>query len=166
VTIFTQLFFYEDRSNSSTYKFLKDDISDEKLNINAKELFAITSNIFNVKEYKAKVDIKLLKEFNYLAIMYLIIFFCQQVLSYKEKIRYSIYHRLCEQYFKSIPYYKNKEGYIDLVGKKKLDDKKENINIAYDKNISRNTLNNSLLNSFLNILDAGLKTDYYKDFYQ
>ena len=157
-------FFYDDRSNSSTYKFLKDDISDEKVNINAKELFAPTSNIFNVKEYKAKVDLKSLKEFNYLTIMHLIIFFCQQVLSHKEKIRYSIYHRLCEQYFKSIPDYKNKEGYIDLVGRKKLDDKKESINMAYDKNISRNTLNKSLLNSFLNILDVGLKTDYYKDF--
>ena len=80
-------FFYDDRSNSSTYKFLKDDISDEKVNINAKELFAPTSNIFNVKEYKAKVDLKSLKEFNYLTIIHLIIFFCQQVLSHKEKIR-------------------------------------------------------------------------------
>ena len=158
-------FFYDDRSNSSTYKFLKDDISDEKVNLNAKELFAPASNVFNAKEKaKTKVEVKTLKEFNYLTIMHLIIFFCQQILSHNEKIPLNIYQRLCDQYFKSIPDYKNKEGYLDLVGRKKLDDKKESINIAYDKNISRNTLNKSLLNSLLNILDVGLKTDYYKDF--
>ena len=157
-------FFYDDRSNSSTYKFIKDDISDEKFNINAKEIFPPASKLFNVKEYKPKVDAKSLKEFNYLTIMHLIIFFCQQVLGHKEKIKLSIYRRLCEQYFKAIPDYKNRDGYIDLVGKKKFDEKKENIINSFDKNISRNTLNKSLLNSFLNILDVGLKTDYYKDF--
>ena len=38
-------FFYDDRSNSFTYKFLKNDISDEKININAKEHFAPTKFI-------------------------------------------------------------------------------------------------------------------------
>jgi hypothetical protein len=157
-------FFNDDRSNSSSYKFIKDDISDEKFNINAKEIFSPASKLFNVKEYKPKVDAKSLKEFNYLTIMHLIIFFCQQILGYKDKIKSSIYCRLCEQYFKAIPDYKNRDGYIDLVGKKKSEDKKESINNSFDKNVSRNTLNKSLLNSFLNILDVGLKTDYYKDF--
>ena len=157
-------FLFEDRNNSSTYKFLKDDVPNEELNISAKDIFSPASNIFNTKEFKQKVDAKSLKEFNYLTVMHLIIFFCQQVLSHEEKLRLGIYQRLCEQYFKTIPDYKTKEGYIDLLGKSKSDQKRENINSINDKNISRNTLNKSLLNSFLNILDSGLKTDYYKDF--
>ena len=157
-------FIFDDRIGSSTYKFLKEEVSEEKWSIIAKDLFSPASNIINFKEIKTKADAKTLKIFNHLTIMHLIIFFSQQVLSHNEKISSNVYQRLCEQYFKTIPDFINKEGNFDLQGKAKQDDKKDNFNSIYDKNISRNTLNKSLLNSFFNILDVGLKTDYYKDF--
>ena len=158
-------YFYE--NNSSFYKSLIEDVSDKNLNISAKEIFSpgTKHSLFNILEFKSKADAKSIKEFNYLTIIHLIIFCCQQILSHNEKIRLSIFQRLCEQYFKSIPDYKNKDGFIlDLITKTKLEQKEDNIINTYEKNISRNTSNKSLLNSFFNILDEGLKTDYYKDF--
>ena len=162
-------FLFDEGINSSKYKFLKDESSNEDVNIIAKELFSPATNIFNEKVIKKKSDIKSINGFNYLSIMHLIIFFCQQVLSHDEKVKLSIYERLCGQYLKKIPDFKNKEAYNDLIGIKNIEQKKDgikdNINNIYDKkNSSRNTLNKSLLNSFFNILDMGLKTDYYKDF--
>ena len=154
-------FFYDDKIDSSAYKFLKDDLSDDNFNINAKELLPPASNVVTIRGNKSPAEKKTLKECNYLTIMHLIIFFCQQVLSHKEKVSLNIFQRICMLYFKYIPDYKN----IELLGKKQMEDKKENNNNAkHDKNDSRNSLNKSLLNSFLNIIDMGLKTDYYKDF--
>ena len=164
---FLRYYFFYDNNNSSFYKSLIEDTTDKSFNISAKELFSPGTKhlLFNIQEFKSKADAKSVKEFNHLTIIHLIIFCCQQILSYNEKIRLSIFQRLCEQYFKSIPDYKNKDGFIlDLVTKTKLEKKEDNIKITYEKNISRNTSNKSLLNSFFNILDEGLKTDYYKDF--
>ena len=164
---FLRYYFFYDNNNSSFYKTLIEDATDQNFNINAKELFSpgTKHSLFNIQEFKSKADAKSVKEFNYLTIIHLIIFCCQQILSHNEKIRLSIFQRLCEQYFKSIPDYKNKDGFIlDLVTKTKIEPKEDNILNTYEKNISRNTSNKSLLNSFFNILDEGLKTDYYKDF--
>ena len=164
---FLRYYFFYDNINSSFYKSLIEDVSDKNFNISAKELFSpgTKSLLFNIQEFKSKVDAKSVKEFNHLTIIHLIIFCCQQILSHNEKIRLNIFQRLCEQYFKSIPDYKNKDGFIlDLVSKTKSEPKEDNIINTYEKNISRNTSNKSLLNSFFNILDEGLKTDYYKDF--
>ena len=162
-------FLFDEGINSSKYKFLKDESSNGNVNIIAKELFTPATNIFNEEVIKNKTDIKSINGFNYLSIMHLIIFFCQEVLSHDEKVKLNIYERLCGHYLKKVPDFKNKEAYNDLIGIKNIDLKKdgikENINKIYEKkNSSRNTLNKSLLNSFFNILDMGLKTDYYKDF--
>ena len=164
---FVRYYFFYDNNNSSLYKTLIEDVTDRNFNISAKEIFSPGTKplIFNMQEFKSKPDAKSVKEFNHLTIIHLIIFCCQQILSHDEKIRLNIFQRLCEQYFKSIPDYKNKDGFIlDLVTKTKLEQKEENIINTYEKNIPRNTSNKSLLNSFFNILDEGLKTDYYKDF--
>ena len=164
---FLRYYFFYDNNNSSFYKSIIEDVTDKNFNINAKEIFSpgTKSLLFNIQEFKSKVDAKSVREFNHLTIIHLIIFCCQQILSYNEKIRLNVFQRLCEQYFKSIPDYKNKDGFIlDLVTKTKSEHKEENIINTYEKNISRNTSNKSLLNSFFNILDEGLKTDYYKDF--
>ena len=165
---FLRYYFFYDNNNSSFYKSLIEDTTDKSFNISAKELFSPGTKhlLFNIREFKSKADAKSVKEFNHLTIIHLIIFCCQQILSYNEKIRLSIFQRLCEQYFKSIPDYKNKDGFIlDLVTKTKLEKKEDNIKITYEKNISRNTSNKSLLNSFFNILDEGIKPIIIKIFY-
>ena len=164
---FVRYYFFYDNNNSSFYKTLIEDVTDKNFNISAKELFSPGTKplLFNIQEFKSKVDAKSIKELNHLTIIHLIIFCCQQILSHNEKIRLNVFQRLCEQYFKSLPDYKNKDGFIlDLVTKTKKEQKEDNIINTYEKNISRNTSNKSLLNSFFNILDEGLKTDYYKDF--
>ena len=164
---FLRYYFFYDNNNSSFYKSIIEDGTDKNFNINAKEIFSpgTKSYLFNIQEFKSKVDAKSVREFNQLTIIHLIIFCCQQILSHNEKIRLNTFLRLCEQYSKSIPDYKNKDGFIlDLVTKNKLEHKEENVVNIYEKNIPRNTSNKSLLNSFFNILDEGLKTDYYKDF--
>ena len=164
---FLRYYFFYDNNNSSFYKSIIEDGTDKNFNLNAKEIFSpgTKSYLFNIQEFKSKVDAKSVREFNHLTIIHLIVFCCQQILSNNEKIRLNTFLRLCEQYSKSIPDYKNKDGFIlDLVTKNKLERKEENVVNIYEKNISRNTSNKSLLNSFFNILDEGLKTDYYKDF--
>ena len=167
---FLRYYFFYDNNMSSFYKSLIEDATDKNFNINAKELFSPGTKtlLFNIQEFKSKSDAKSIKEFNYLTIIHLIIFCCQQILSHNEKIKLNVFQRLCEQYFKSLPDYKNKDGFIsDLVTKTKseitktkLEQKDDNIKSIYEKNISRNISNKSLLNSFFNILDEGLKTDY------
>ena len=164
---FLRYYFLYDNNTNSFYKSLFENAMDKNLNITAKELFSQGTKhlLFNIQEFKSKAEAKSIKEFNYLTIIHLIIFCCQQFLSHNEKISLRTFQRLCEQYFKSIPDYKNKDGFIlDLVTKTKIEPKEDNIVNIYEKNISRNTSNKSLLNSFFNILDEGLKTDYYKDF--
>ena len=163
---FLRYYFYlGNECHSSSYKFLKEDMPDENFNTQAKEIFSPATNIFNMKNYNRKADVKSIKEFNYLSIMHLIIFFCQQILSHEEKVNLSLYQRLCEQYCKTMPDYKNKEVYNELIGKKNPEQKKKNNNSDInEKNAAKNTTNKSLFNSFLNILDVGLKTDYYKEF--
>ena len=151
-------FFYDDKVNSSAYKFLTDDMSSDDLNLNAKEIFSPPSLTIIKKQKKQKNEEKSISKFNCLTIMHIIIFFCQQVLSHEEKVSLSIYQRICKQYSKYIT------DIITPESKQQTDDKKETINLESEKNIPRNTLNKSLLNSFFNILDVGIKTDYYKDF--
>ena len=151
-------FFYDDKVNSSAYKFLTDDMSSDDLNLNAKEIFSPPSLNIIKKQKKQKNEEKSISKFNCLTIMHIIIFFCQQVLSHEEKVSLSIYQRICKQYSKYIT------DIITPESKQQTDDKKETINLESEKNIPRNTLNKSLLNSFFNILDVGIKTDYYKDF--
>ena len=161
---FLRYYFLHDENNSSFCKLLLEDVPDKQMNINAKELFSQGTKeiLFNTKEFKSKADAKSINEFNYLTIIHLIIFCCQQILSHKEKIRLNVFQRLCEQYFKSIPDYKNKDGFIvELLTKTKKELKED---ITFEKNTSKNTSNKSLLNSFFNLIDEGLKTDYYKDF--
>ena len=127
---FLRYYFYlGNECHSSSYKFLKEDMPDENFNTQAKEIFSPATNIFNMKNYNRKADVKSIKEFNYLSIMHLIIFFCQQILIHEEKVNLSLYQRLCEQYCKTMPDYKNKEVYNELIGKK-IQNKKRKIIIV------------------------------------
>ena len=56
-------FFYDDKIDSSAYKFLKDDLSDDNFNINAKELLPPASNVVTIRGNKSPAE---KKTFNYI----------------------------------------------------------------------------------------------------
>ena len=150
---FIRYYFLGDYNSHSKYLGLF-----EKFGIKAKDIFSEFNGYINNNKHSLKADDKSLKEFNCLTIMHLIIFFCQQILSHKEKVQLNVFQRLCQQYFKAIP-----DRKIEI--KEKNGNKEnENDDDSFDNKNIRNILNKNLLNSFFNICDAGLKTDYYKDF--
>ena len=151
---FIRYYFLGDYFNHSKYQGLI-----EKFDLKAIDIFSEYNCYVNSNKQHLKADDKSLKEFNCLTIMHLIIFFCQQILSHKEKVQLNVYQRLCQQYFKAIP--DRRIEIKEKIGKR--DNEIDNFESLENKN-TRNILNKNLLNSFFNITDAGLKTDYFKDF--
>ena len=132
--------------------------------INAFNIFS-NSHLFKQKKSNFKVDSKSIKDFHHLTIIHLIIFNCQQFLSQEIKIPQLKLRKIYEFYSKAIPEYKTKDGFNEeLLTINQINPKPPRIQGTFEKNLSRNTSNKSLFNSFINILDEGINTDYYKDF--
>ena len=132
--------------------------------INAFNIFS-NSHLFKQKKSNFKVDSKSIKDFHHLTIIHLIIFNCQQFLSQEIKISQLKLKKIYDFYSKAIPEYKTKDGFNEeLLTINQINPKPPRIQGTFEKNLSRNTSNKSLFNSFINILDEGINTDYYKDF--
>ena len=132
--------------------------------INAFNIFS-TSHLFKQKKSNYKSEAKTIQDFHHLTIIHLIIFNCQQFMSQEYKISQMKLRKVYEFYSKAIPEYKTKEGFNEeLLTMNQINPKRPQIQVTFEKNLTRNTSNKSLLNSFLNIIDEGINTDYYKDF--